>query len=85
MDREKQLKRLYFRSTHRGTKEADVLLGPYAATHLPAMDGPALSEFEAFLEENDNDIWDWIAGVSKPPGGRYRELLQKLRERHDHA
>jgi antitoxin CptB len=74
---ETRLKKLLFRSAHRGTKEADLLLGPYAEQHLAAMDTTALAEFEAFLEESDSDIWDWISGATHAP--RYHGLIEKLR------
>jgi len=80
VDRETRLKRLYFRSAHRGSKESDLILGPFAEAHLPLMDETALLEYEAFLEENDNDIWDWVSGKSVPEDGRYHELINRLKE-----
>ena len=78
MDRETRLKRLLFRSSHRGTKESDLLLGPYAEKHLAAMSEADILEFEQFLEENDNDIWDWISGAIAPTC--YHDLIKKLRQ-----
>jgi antitoxin CptB len=82
MDREIRLKRLYFRSAHRGSKETDLILGPFAASRLAGMDDAALDEYEAFLEENDNDIWDWVAGKSEPEDGHYSGLLKELRKKY---
>ncbi len=83
MEREVRLKRLYFRSAHRGSKETDLILGPFAKARLPFMDEDALDEFEAFLEENDNDIWNWVAGKSLPSAGRYASLIAALREGYE--
>lgn len=77
VDTNTRLKRILFRSTHRGTKEADLLLGPYAQKHLAAMNEADIIEFEQFLEESDSDIWDWISGASKPM--RYHILIEELR------
>jgi antitoxin CptB len=85
MDRETRLKRLYFRSSHRGSKETDLILGSYATDYLAYMDDAALSEFETFLEENDNDIWDWVAGKLLPEEGQYSELLAQLKKRYELA
>ena len=79
MEREILLKRLYFRSAHRGSKEADLVLEPFAKTRLAYMDEAGLNEFESFLEENDNDIWDWVSGKSNPEDGRYAHLIAELR------
>jgi antitoxin CptB len=83
VEKEIRLKRLYFRSAHRGSKETDLILGPFAAARLTFMDERALLEFEAFLEENDNDIWDWVSGKSLPEDGRYGELITELRKAYE--
>lgn len=80
MEREIHLKRLYFRAHHRGSKETDLVLGAFARARLASMNDAALREFEAFLEENDNDIWDWVSGKLLPEGGKYAELIAGLRE-----
>lgn len=83
MNKEIRLKRLYFRSAHRGSKETDLILGPFAGVHLQAMSDAELNEFEAFLEEDDNDIWDWVCGKSAPAGGRYAILLARLKKNYE--
>jgi antitoxin CptB len=83
VDKEIRLKRLYFRSKHRGSKETDLVLGSYAATAIHAMDEAMLDEFEAFLDENDNDIWDWVSGKSLPQDGRYAKLIGELRKNYE--
>lgn len=76
MDRPIRLKRLLFRSSHRGTKESDLLLGPYAVQNLENMTEAEIDEFEAFLEESDSDIWDWVSGATQPP--KYEALIARL-------
>jgi antitoxin CptB len=82
VEKEIRLKRLYFRSAHRGSKETDLVLGPFAKAHLERMSDAALDEYEAFLEENDNDIWDWVSGKCLPEGGRYGALIAALKKGH---
>ncbi len=77
MDSTIRLKRLLFRSAHRGTKESDLLLGPYAERNLAHMSEAEINEFEAFLEESDSDIWDWVSGATQAP--KYEALIDKLR------
>lgn len=74
---EARRKRMQMRSWRRGTKEMDLILGPYAEAHLEAMDGPALDLFDALLGENDQDLYPWITGQAAPPA-QFADLLQKI-------
>lgn len=60
-------KRLIFRSEHRGTKEMDLLLGSFAKKHVPDFNEVELAEYEALLEENDPDLYNWITERERPP------------------
>jgi antitoxin CptB len=73
-------KRLLFRSWHRGMREADLLLGPFAEQHLPSMSPGELDLFEALLEERDDDLVAWIGGGMAPPPAHDSALLRKLQE-----
>lgn len=75
---EARLKRLRMRSWRRGTKEMDLILGPYADEHLALMDAPALDEYEALLEEMDSDLYPWITGAQPVPD-RFAPLIARLR------
>ena len=67
-DRETRLKRLKIRSWRRGTKEMDLILGPFSDAHLAGFDAAALDEYEALLAENDQDLYQWFSGQSDAPG-----------------
>ena len=60
-------KRLLFRSWHRGTREADLILGSFAEANLAAFDDTRLDRYEALLECPDADLFDWITGRAVPP------------------
>jgi antitoxin CptB len=60
-------KRLLFRSWHRGTREADLILGSFAEANLAAFDDTRLDRYEALLECPDADLFDWIIGRAAPP------------------
>lgn len=60
-------KRLLFRSWHRGTRESDLLIGSFAEAHLDHLSADQLDRFEALLEENDPDIYDWMNGRAPIP------------------
>jgi antitoxin CptB len=81
MDRTARLKRLRFRAWHRGTKEADMLIGGFFDRHSPNWDDEEMAWFETLLEEQDVDVMAWAIGTAAPPE-RYRgtmmERLQTL-------
>ena len=64
---EARLKRMRMRSWRRGTKEMDLILGPYADSHLADMPEPVLVVYDVLLEENDQDLLPWILGQGAPP------------------
>ncbi|MDX2112947.1 MAG: succinate dehydrogenase assembly factor 2 [Alphaproteobacteria bacterium] len=70
-------KRLIFRSTHRGNKEMDLVFSQFIEAHLPALSAAELDIYEALLEENDVDIWDWVTG--KPCPEQYLPFIERMR------
>ncbi|MDZ4094821.1 MAG: succinate dehydrogenase assembly factor 2, partial [Paracoccaceae bacterium] len=55
-----RIKRMAMRSWRRGTKEMDMILGPYADAHLAGMDEATLETFDTLLWENDQDLLPWV-------------------------
>lgn len=78
-DREIRIKRLTYRSWHRGCKETDIILGHFADSQLPAFDDAQLALFEAFLEEEDADIWKWLTGEWQPERADFIPLIEQMR------
>ncbi|MDT8855322.1 succinate dehydrogenase assembly factor 2 [Paracoccaceae bacterium Fryx2] len=64
---EARLKRMGMRSWRRGTKEMDLILGPYSDAHLAGMDAARLALYEVLLAENDQDLLPWVLGQDAPP------------------
>jgi len=79
-------RRLRMRSWRRGTREMDLVLGPWADNRLAGMDAAELDLFEALLAENDQEILPWITGQTPAPD-RYARLIAALRDfaRERHA
>ena len=67
MDRTVRLKRLRFRAWHRGTREADLLIGGFFDRHHQGWGKAEMDWFEALLEEQDVDIIAWAIGTAEPP------------------
>lgn len=66
---EARLKRMRMRSWRRGTKEMDLVLGPWADAHLPGLTPERLEIYDRLLEENDQDLMAWLLGQMPPPAG----------------
>lgn len=64
---EARLKRLSMRSWRRGTKEMDLILGPWSDAHLAGLDESRLALYDVLLEENDQDLLPWVLGQRAAP------------------
>ena len=53
-------KKLLFRSSHRGTKEMDILLGGFFKEWGNSLNESELIEFRSLLELTDKVISDWL-------------------------
>lgn len=81
MPSEPELKRLAWRAHHRGTKEADLLVGGFFDAHYEQWGAEERATFAAMLEEQDVDIMAWAHGTAEPPQrfrGAMLEALKKL-------
>lgn len=81
MQSDAELKRLRWRAHHRGTFEADLLVGGFFDAHHESWGEDERSLFGQMLEEQDADIMAWASGTTEAPE-RYRgpmlKALQKL-------
>ena len=76
-----RVKRLKMRSWRRGTKEMDLILGPYSDSQLEAISTTDLDRFENLLNENDQDLYQWVTGaVTVPPA--HAPILNKIKAFH---
>lgn len=78
MNREIRMKRLHFRSHHRGTREADMLIGGFFDAHGAAWNDAEMAVFEELLEEQDVDIMAWAMGTQVPPPRYEGSILAAL-------
>jgi antitoxin CptB len=81
METDARLKRLRFRAWHRGTREADYMIGGYFDRYAADWDAAAVDWFEALLEEEDVDIIAWAMGTADVPpqwSGPMMEQMKRL-------
>lgn len=67
MDRDIRLKRLRFRACHRGTKEADFMVGGFFEHYHAEWGETEIVWFEALMNEEDVDIMGWALGTISVP------------------
>ncbi len=79
MERETRLKRLRFRAWHRGTKEADLMVGGFFDAHGARWSDEQIDWFEAFLEEQDVDIMAWAMGAAAVPARWQGQMMDDLK------
>jgi antitoxin CptB len=81
MPSDADLKRLHWRAHHRGTKEADLLIGGFFDAHHASWSADERALFDDMLGEQDVDIMAWAHGTAEPPerfAGPMAEALRKL-------
>ena len=75
------LKRLHWRAHHRGTQEADRLIGGFFDAHHASWSAEECALFAAMLNEQDVDIMAWAHGTAIVPErfeGPMAEALRRL-------
>ena len=72
-------RRLLYRATHRGTHEADLLVGGFVARHIATMTEADLTATETVLEHPDVDLADWLTGRRPVPPDADTPLLRRMR------
>jgi antitoxin CptB len=79
MDPDIRMKRLRFRAWHRGTREADLMVGGFFDARAHEWNAEQLDWFEELLEEQDVDIMGWAIGSIPCPPEWDGEMMQQMR------
>ena len=75
-----RLRRLHYRAHHRGTREADLMVGGYFDRHHVQWSADELDWFERLLEEQDVDIMAWAIGSLPCPPVWEGAQMQAMRD-----
>ncbi|MEQ1542660.1 MAG: succinate dehydrogenase assembly factor 2 [Novosphingobium sp.] len=76
-----RLRRLKFRAWHRGTREADYMIGGFFDRYGMTWNEAEIAWFEALLDEEDVDILGWALGTLAVPiefAGPQMDAFRKL-------
>jgi antitoxin CptB len=81
MHSDDEYKRLHWRAHHRGTREADRMIGGFFDAHGASWGPEQRAWFAELLEEQDVDIMAWAIGTQKVPerfAGPEMSAMQQL-------
>jgi antitoxin CptB len=75
-------RRMLFRSWHRGTREADLIMGRFADAHLANFTDAELDQFEHLLDALETDLLSWMTGLAEVPSDHDTAMFRRVREFH---
>ncbi|MSP06384.1 MAG: succinate dehydrogenase assembly factor 2 [Candidatus Fonsibacter sp.] len=74
------IKKLLYRSNHRGTKEMDLLIGGFANENLKKLTTNELKEFEILLNFTDKELSSWLVDDKKNAEIENFSISNKIKE-----
>ena len=78
MPSDPDLKRLAWRAHHRGTREADMLVGGFFDAHHQQWSSHDCALFEVMLDSQDVDIMAWAHGTADAPAHYPAPMIEAL-------
>ena len=73
------LKKLFFKESHRGTKEMDIILGTFANKQLESMTKNDLALFDELLDISDPELYKWLTSDNEEIiPEKFRYLIDKI-------
>ena len=83
MDRDTRIRRTRYRAWHRGTREADFMVGGFFNAFHGEWGEAEFAWFEQLLEEQDVDIMAWAIGTAPVPD-RFAGPMMERTQRTDY-
>jgi antitoxin CptB len=80
MPSEPDLKRLHWRAHHRGTREADMLIGGFFDAHHASWSADERALFAEMLDSQDVDIMAWAHGTAQAPERFHGPMIEALKK-----
>ncbi len=72
-------RKLQYRAWHRGTREADALVGGFYDHYADSWNEEQFAWFERLIDEQDVDIMAWAMGAAAPPATFEGEMMNNMR------
>lgn len=78
-DHDARLRRLKFRSWHRGLREMDLILGHFADNSLESLSNSELDQYEELIGSEDTALYNWLTGREKVPPEHDTAVFARIR------
>ena len=81
-NKKKIINKILYRSTHRGTKEMDILLGNFVKKYINILNTNELIDLCKLLNCDDSILYDWYFNNVKHdhiPANKITEMLKKFK------
>ena len=65
----------------RGTRELDALVGWWLEHRYRAADAALQQAFDALLDVQDPDLWNWLVGRDTAPRSDWQRIIDEIRTR----
>ena len=78
IEKHNRIKRLKYRSNHRGIKEMDIVIGRFANDMLEQLSNAELDLFEKLMTEHDRDLIIWFTGEQPFPDNETRPIFDMI-------
>lgn len=73
-----RLQRLSFRAWRRGTRESDLVMGPFVDRHGASLEESEISALERLLDVDDEFLYAWIVGRAPVPAEHDGPVMARL-------
>lgn len=74
------LRRIHFRAWHRGTREADYMIGCFFDSFHTQWNAEQIAWFEELIEEDDVEIMAWALGTLPIPDKYAGTMMDEMRK-----
>jgi antitoxin CptB len=76
---DEEMRRLHWRAHHRGTREADMLIGGFFDAYSASWSADERALFSEMLNEQDVDIMAWAVGTAEAPDRFAGPMIDSLK------
>jgi antitoxin CptB len=77
-------RRILFRAWHRGMREVDLILGPFADAEVAALSEAEVDDLERLMDVPDPEVLAWLMGERPVAREHDTPLWRRLTEFHTH-
>ena len=67
-------------ASRRGMLELDIMLSNFANTEFDKLSSQNKLYYQQFLEEEDQDLFDWLLQKRKPDNSEHQTIIQLIRQ-----